>query len=180
MIGDILRLSLAVKNVLDIDMLEVYIDGACEPKNPGGTASYGIIVQRWRSAAGPRPGEGSEWWERVWEDYGIIGTGPKMSNNVSEYFALTKFFEWLDEQPVEDVIVYSDSKLLVNQMNYEWEIRHGLYKPYALQCIAWMVRNADFWKGKIKFDWIPREENIADELTVKALSEVGIVRKQRS
>jgi len=150
-------------------MLEVYIDGAAEP-NPGGTASYGVVVLR--------PGG---WYanqhETIWEDYGIIGSGPKMSNNLAEYCALLKFLEWFDKQPVENVIVYSDSKLLVNQMNYEWEIRRGLYKQYALQCISWMVRNADFWKGRIKFEWIPREENIADELTVKALNEVGIARR---
>jgi len=171
-------------------MLEVYVDGAAEP-NPGGTASYGVLVLRklpigaiYRnldrvlgcSLAKKFIPPNSR--EKVWEDYGIIGTGPKMSNNVAEYCALLKFLDWLDNQPIEDVIVYSDSKLLVNQMNYEWQIRRGLYKPYALQCISWMVRNADFWKGRIKFEWIPREENIADELTVKALAEVGIKRRK--
>lgn len=156
-------------------MLEVYIDGACEPVNPGGTASYGVVVLKALDEKKQIPTDWNP--DVVWTDYGIVGSGPKMSNNVSEYCALLKFLEWLDIRPVEDVTIYSDSRLVVNQMAGNWIIRKGLYKPYAEDCLNWLIQNADMWSSRIKFEWIPREENIADELTVKALNEVGIKRR---
>lgn len=126
-------------------MLEVYIDGACEPINPGGTASYGLVIYR---------GEA-----RLYARAQIVGSGDKMSNNVAEYAGLIAFLEWFDDQPVEDVVIKSDSRLLVNQMSGEWRIKHGLYLPYAQRALVIMTNNAEVWKGRIKFQWIPREEN---------------------
>jgi len=125
-------------------MLEVYIDGCCEP-NPGGTASYGFVVYK----------DGVRDYARA----AIVGSGDKTSNNVAEYAGLVAFLEWFDNQPVEDVVIKSDSQLLVKQMSGEWRIKRGLYLPYAQRALAIMLNNAEVWKGKIKFKLIPREEN---------------------
>ena len=94
----------------------VHVDGLCEPVNPGGTATYGYVVNNDASAG-------------IVKRYGVVGQGPEMSNNVAEYAALCEALtflvnENLNRLPTE---VRSDSRLLVNQMNGNWKIRKGLY-----------------------------------------------------
>ena len=48
--------------------LSIFCDGARQPVNPGGTASWG---------------------------YGIVGSGSSMSNNVAEFRAVVMALEWL-------------------------------------------------------------------------------------
>lgn len=161
-------------------MLEAYIDGACEPKNPGGTVSYGILVLRhYLERYSSEPGDVEPVEEPVWEDWGIVGSGPKMSNNVGEYAALVKLLEWLDKNlKAEIVVVHSDSQMLVNQMNGEWQARSDkLYYPYYQRAL--LLYTIDRFRKQVKFKWIPREQNLADKLSVKALAEIGIVRRSR-
>jgi len=163
-------------------MLEAYIDGGCAPKNPGGTASYGVIVlgeQLFKEPFGECIITSGGYRPVIWQDCGIIGTGPDMSNNVGEYGSLSKLLDWLDNQPVEDITIYSDSQLVVNQMSGSWLIKKGSYKPYAEDCLNWLTQNSDMWSSRIRFKWIPREENLADRLTVEALNEVGITRRSK-
>lgn len=163
-------------------MLEVYIDGCCEP-NPGGTASYGVVVLRKEEATPIHTQCKGVLYRKedivVWEDSKVVGSGPGMSNNVAEYSGLIAFLEWFDKQPVEDVVIYSDSQLLINQMQGLWKVRKGLYIYYYQRALSIMVQNANLWKDRIKFKWIPREDNtLADALSVKALAEVGIYRRK--
>jgi ribonuclease HI len=64
-------------------VLVVYIDGACKPVNPGGTASYGLVVKFHQTG------------EVLYQEAKIVGSGPFMSNNVAEYSALLAFLKWL-------------------------------------------------------------------------------------
>lgn len=148
--------------------LKVWIDGACEPINPGGTASYGLIIER------PIPQVS---FFHI-EDCKIIGKGKEMSNNVAEYSALLAFLEWylrtgkltslgiLNYEPVE---IMSDSQLLVNQMNGTWKAKSGLYLDYYKK-----AKNTIQIYGlhhRLTFKWIPREENQeADNLSKKVLN----------
>ncbi len=164
-------------------MLEAYIDGACEPKNPGGTASWGVIVYRSHPEEMFTTGADKE---EVWEGWGIVGSGPKMSNNVGEYAALVELLKRLSNttsqlihhfSSTEDVLVLSDSQLVVNQMSNEWTAKSDkLYYPYYYQALNLML--TDNFARRVKYQWIPREQNSADVLTVKALSQVGIVRRR--
>lgn len=165
--------------------LEAYIDGACEPKNPGGTVSYGVLVRRFRNLSS------DQWrynypYEVIWQDCGIVDSGPKMSNNVGEYFALIKLLEWylttgklsgigiLDYEPL---IICSDSQLVVNQMNGSFRVIKGLYVPYYNRASTVVKQHG--LNDKLNFRWIPREQNLADELSVRALTEIGIIRRKR-
>lgn len=140
-------------------MLTAYIDGSCKPINPGGTAAYGIIIFKAKenSTEVIKEPKGTA----VWQDSEIIGSGPEMSNNVAEYYALLQLLLWLDSQPAEDISILSDSQLVVNQITGNWKVKKGLYKPYLDCCLRLIVQNQDIWKDKIKFKWIPREENLA-------------------
>ncbi len=48
-----------------------------------------------------------------------------MTNNYAEYFCLIKALEQLEPHRDEEITVFSDSKLLVNQMKGKWKFRAG-------------------------------------------------------
>ena len=144
---------------IDAD-LEVWIDGACEPVNPGGTASYGLVVKRKH--------------ETVVRKAGVVGSGGKMSSNVAEYSGLIALLEWCKAQALttEVMNVYSDSKLLVNQMRHIWRAKKGLYYPYYQQAIALLK---ELGRKRFRFMWISREDNTeADELSKQAITDAVI------
>lgn len=60
-----------------------FIDGACEPVNPGGTASYGVVVKS----------DGVT----IFTDSAVVGSGLAISNNVAEYSGLLAFLKWYIE-----------------------------------------------------------------------------------
>ena len=55
-------------------MISIFFDGACEPVNPGGTASYGWVIKK----------DG----KTILSGSGIVGSGEGMTNNVGEYHGL--------------------------------------------------------------------------------------------
>ncbi|MEX2751261.1 MAG: reverse transcriptase-like protein, partial [Candidatus Freyarchaeota archaeon] len=63
------------------------------------------------------------------EGYGVVGEGEGMSNNVGEYAALCEALKALVKLDLtgDEVLVKSDSKLLVNQMNGVWKCHGGYY-----------------------------------------------------
>ena len=136
----------------------VYVDGLCEPVNPGGTATYGYVI---RNDAG----------RDIARKSGVVGRGPEMSNNVAEYAALCEAFRFLIKEkmtwlPIE---IRSDSRLLVNQMKGEWKFHKGLHAQKYRDAKA-LATQFD----RVKFRWIPREENKeADALSREAYSQAA-------
>lgn len=137
--------------------IECWIDGACEPKNPGGTASWGVYMVE----------EGVPM-----ENWGIVGSGEGISNNVAEYSALIEAFNIAKSRYGTDIhlTIYGDSQLVINQMNKEWNIGQGMYTEYAVRALHLALQFQ-----KLTFEWIPRERNtFADGLSKRALAEKGI------
>ena len=131
-------------------MIEVFTDGRAEP-NPG-LGTYGFVVY--------------ENGKRIIADRGVAGRG--VSNNYAEYSCLVKALERLHSRRSEQIKVYSDSSLLVNQMNGKWKFKGGNYSEKLLE-----ARDAVKGFSNLSFEWIPRERNAeADELTNIAYSEV--------
>jgi ribonuclease HI len=81
-----------------------------------------------------------------------------ITNNQAEYLAiiavLKKFSGMLDE-----IIIYSDSKNTVSQLNHEYAINNDQLRDLARE--AWELI-PKFKNLKIK--WIPRNENIAGKM----------------
>ena len=131
----------------------IYCDGLCEPINPNGIATYGFVVYR----------DGT----RMHEDFGVTGVGQGMSNNVAEYDALCKAFDYLKSQGLtaQEVIVRSDTRLLIKQMSGAWKKRpKGLYAAKYLE-----AHNLQRSFNHVKYQWISRELNKeADVLTREA------------
>lgn len=122
-------------------MIEISIDGSCQPRNPGGTACYGYVI---------RKGE-----KLLFRRKGVVGTGEGMTNNVAEYHALINAIEKIRDLDLEKerIVVKSDSKLLVNQMKGDWKVKAAFLMPLHRKAMA-LVRDLD-----ISFKWIRREEN---------------------
>ena len=113
--------------------ISIYVDGA-----GGEDSGYGYFVKE----------TGESFYEKK----------PDITNNQAEYLAiisaLKKFVNSDDE-----VIIYSDSKNTVNQLNHEYAINNEQLKTLARE--AWPLI-AKFSNLKIK--WIPRSENLAGKM----------------
>ena len=135
-------------------MIAVKSDGACLP-NPGGVATFSFIIYK----------DG----EKIHFDCGTVGEGPKMSNNVAEYAALSASLKHLLSKNMQsaDTTVYSDSKLMVRQMQGAWKVHEGLYLKWYHE-----AKHLQVQFQTLHFTLIPREENTeADALTMKAYHE---------
>lgn len=123
----------------------VYVDGLAQPRNPG-TGTYGYVIYE----GGDRVAEGS----------GLAGRG--VTSNYAEYTALVEAMKKLKELGLDgDVLVRSDSRLLVGQMSEGWKVKGGMY-------LGKLKEARDIMKGfgSMKFEWVPREQNEeADLLT---------------
>lgn len=121
-------------------MIEIYFDGLCEPVNPNGVATYGFVVYHDKKC--------------IKKEGNVIGEGKGMTNNVAEYTALIKALQWLDTQAINDqIVIYGDSKLVVNQVNGLWRIKSDTSKKYV-PIVRDLLRGKDFM-----LEWIPRDKN---------------------
>lgn len=137
--------------------LRCYFDGACEPKNPGGTIGWG-----WHLCNGEEEicmsAEGS----------GHLPAAPENTNNVAEYLAVKHLISFLIESGEAldaDVVIHGDSQLVVKQMNGQYKIGAGAYVKVAEE-VRERLAILKGMAAKVTFRWIPREENgKADELS---------------
>jgi|WetSurMetagenome_2_1015567.scaffolds.fasta_scaffold00807_9 ribonuclease HI len=57
------------------------------------------------------------------------------SNNEAEYLSLQKVLEWLDVndlvKSVDSIIIFTDSRLMVNQLSGEWQVKAENLKPFV-------------------------------------------------
>ena len=88
-----------------------------------------------------------------------LGNG---TNNIAEYTAVIHALETAHEMDEKEVVIRSDSQLLVRQMNGEYKVRDPNLKKLRFRIQGLCVGI------KVTFEHIPREENkIADKLSKK-------------
>ena len=81
--------------------------------------------------------------------------GEKLTNNELEYLAVLYALDYINNRHKKDnVTIYSDSKLIVNQINGEWRITTERLQPLYDKCMKRMT-------DKIKIKWIRRDFNLA-------------------
>ena len=114
-------------------VVSVYVDGS-----GGKKSGYGFFIKE----------TGESFYE---EKLGI-------TNNQAEYYAiitaLKKFQDSLDE-----IIIFSDSKNTVNQLNHEFAINNEQLRILAQE--SWLLIPKI---PKLKIKWIPRKENLAGKM----------------
>lgn len=133
--------------------LFVYFDGACEPHNPGGIATWGIAV--YDSEKNP-----------LHTDCGLacMPFSKQSTNNYAEYSALIKALQYCIEVKAESVSIFGDSQLVVKQMQ-------GLFKVKSPNILPLYEQAVSLTKGikKVKITWVPREQNaVADKMSKQA------------
>lgn len=124
-----------------------WIDGASRG-NPG-EAGFGVVF---------------ELGDSMHEITGFLG---RTTNNVAEYNALLAALEFAREKGVRDLILYSDSELLVRQLNGAYRVKARHLVPLFLEVIR-LKREL----GDVRLEHVPREENqAADRLANRAIDE---------
>lgn len=159
----------------------VYFDGCCEPKNPGGTAGYGVAIFAHDHT--------SKTGEIAHRHSGYIEASPTTSNNVAEYLAVRHALNYFLEAGYqnEPIHFFGDSMLVICQLwgdprkdgRPKWKI-HGVdikkeQAPgrYAADAVA--ARDALKQFTRCQGFWIPRAENdIADDLSKAELRRLGV------
>ena len=91
--------------------------------------------------------------------------GQKSTNNVAEYHGLLRGLEAAVELGADEVEFYMDSKLVVEQMNGRWKIKHPDMQKLALEARGLLNQI-----GSYTLEWVPRAQNsVADELSNVAM-----------
>lgn len=131
------------------DALRIHIDGASRG-NPG-EAGFGVHVAR---------ADGSE----LARLYGYLG---RATNNVAEYQALIHALRFALAQGARRVQVFSDSELVVRQIEGTYRVKHPDMLPLHREATALLAR---FEQAQVSH--VPREQNReADRLANQALDE---------
>ena len=98
------------------------------------------------------------------------------SKSVAEYNALLIGMQIASEIGVKKLEAYGDSKLIINQVRREYEVRHEDLVPYYIANIYMFERFKNFY-----IDHVPRQQNVrADALASLAAFlalPVGVVEK---
>jgi ribonuclease HI len=130
--------------------LDLYIDGASRG-NPG-EAGFGVHATARE--------------QTVAELYGYLG---RASNNVAEYRALIGGLEYALSTGARRVRVFSDSELVVRQVNGQYRVKHPDMVPLHRKARNLLAR---FDEARVSH--VPRERNrAADALANRAVDERG-------
>jgi ribonuclease HI len=114
-------------------VVSVYVDGS-----GGSDPGYGFFVKE----------TGESFYEKK----------PGITNNEAEYLAIIAALKkFVDSK--EEIIIYSDSKNTVSQLNHDFAINKEELRTLARA--AWSLI-AKF--SKLKLQWIPRNENLAGKM----------------
>ncbi len=128
-----------------------YFDGLCEPKNPGGIATYGYVIY-----------DDSV---KVKEGYGLAAEpfSPSSTNNVAEYTGVLCLLTEMKRLNAQSPEIRGDSQLVIRQLSGEYKVKsERIKKLYERALEIASEINATFV-------WVPREMNKeADSLTRKA------------
>ncbi len=144
--------------------MEIYIDGACRGNNKKGRpriAGIGVHIPEINFKFG--------------------NVTDATTNNEAEYDALILALKTAAKKGIKDVKIYSDSQLIVNQVNGRINTLDGRWKINKPELREKMRKVKKFAKGmKVELAHIPRKKNkIADELANIAMDDMAFVKKLR-
>ena len=127
----------------------LYTDGSIEGGNPGGWATAGWVLYDT---------------DGCFIERGCIevGRGGKVTNNQAEYAAVLNGVRQAKCIIAGEsaILVRSDSKLVVNQMQGKWRCSNHLLDNYR----HLIRRSAELAGFSLSYEWIPRAQNSAADL----------------
>lgn len=131
-------------------VLKIFTDGGSKG-NPG-PSSIGIVFYS----------EG----KKVFSHSESIGVA---TNNDAEYTALIRALEFLNKNynkfAVEKVDFFSDSRLMVNQVNGLFKVKNGKIREYIFK-IRGLEQDGGF---VVSYNYVPREQNQEADLLVNSV-----------
>ena len=134
-----------------------HIDGGARG-NPG-PAGWGAVIE---NAVGERLAE-------------LKGALPHATNNVAEYHGLLAALAWCADHAATDVLVRSDSLLLVQQMRGVYKVKHEGLRP-----LYGRARLLVHGIGQVTFVHVRREANKdADRLANEAMDDAAGAPRER-
>ena len=139
--------------------LIIYTDGASRG-NPG-PAGIGVVICNQSG-------------EIVKEYKEFIGSA---TNNIAEYRALIKALELAGGFSINEIDCFSDSELMVRQLNGEYRVKNEKLGKLFL-----LVREKEKWFGKVSYFHVPREKDLikrADKLANRAIDEFKTMERER-
>jgi ribonuclease HI len=69
--------------------------------------------------------------------------GPELhTNNYAEFRGLINLLQWLDTKRIFRVLIFSDSKLVVNTVNDEWKLAEESLVPLRNLARGFMIRGS--------------------------------------
>ena len=129
-------------------LLHVYTDGGSRG-NPGEAGLWVYITDERGTPL-----------ERRYKYLGVA------TNNVAEYTGALYGIKRAIELWATQIDLHMDSKLVIQQLSWEWKIKNQDLKNIFLEI------GEVLWNTKISYTWIPREQNTeADALSNKAMDE---------
>lgn len=135
-----------------------YIDGQSQGNEQNSLPRNAKIAIAFSESSGEvDPGKFSIYWQPIGD----------RTNNEAEYYALLKALalaadRWADKTTgrvlsgVGEILIRSDSQLVVNQVNGEWRVEDS-----KLIELSEKARDSMRELGHIRLEWVPREGNYA-------------------
>jgi ribonuclease HI len=111
-------------------MKTAYTDGACRISNPGLCSCAWVLYEDGREVA---------------HDSRYLGH-QFHTNNYAEYQALILLLEYLYTNSIRNVIIYSDSELVVNQTLGRWDINQPDLKLFAANAYGLLMQGCHVLK----------------------------------
>jgi ribonuclease HI len=148
-------------------IVQLFFDGATNPGNPG-PSGCGVYIKIFENKV-----KGPKILLSEYKYYKYMG--PYHTNNEAEYAALLMGLEQLNREGTikkdDNICIYGDSQLVINQMKGIWQIKAENLMSYNKQSMK-LAKNFD----NIFFEHIKREFNtVADEL-----SRISLVEKNKT
>ena len=92
-----------------------------------------------------------------------VGSNNIGTNNIAEYHALIYALA-IAQHLEDDIVIKSDSKLVVEQVNGHWKVKDPTLIPLCKDAQTLIDMREQLFNVSTTLQWIPREENIADSL----------------
>lgn len=128
----------------EMKKIKIFTDGGCHP-NPG-KMGIGVVIKNGRDVI-----------KTISEPIGM-GT-----NNIAEYRAVIRALEEAKKMNVEEIELYSDSQLIISQINGDYSVKNKGLKPLYSK----VMKLKKFFKTT-KFKHIKREKNkFANRLSIQ-------------
>jgi len=83
---------------------------------------------------------------------------PGLTNNQAEYLAIIAALKKFQDSS-DEIVIFSDSKNTVNQLNHEFAINNVQLRAFAQE--AWLLIPKI---PHLEIKWIPRKENLAGKM----------------